>query len=141
MNSLSVNVRRALNLACVATLCLVSMTLCLVPIMFGPSSAAAQSAKNPAPAARESGDFFIIWSVDSAKNELLLKLPTEVTEVVRVNTKTRYLDGADKPIKLDDLRAGDTIYVLFSGSGQNRVAQRIRKGPMTVEELRRRYLK
>jgi hypothetical protein len=86
------------------------------------------------------GDFFIVSSVDSGKQQLLLKLPTEVTEVMRVNGDTRYLDESGKPIKLADLRAGDTVYVTSVRGAEGLVALRIRKGPMTPEELHRRYL-
>jgi len=112
---------------------------CLLAFTAGAISARAQTPAKPAADARDSGEFFIVWSVDSGKNQMLLKLPTEVTEVVRVDDKTRYFDAANKPINLNDLRAGDTIFITFSG-GKSRIAQRIRKGPMTVEELHRRYL-
>lgn len=87
-----------------------------------------------------SGDFFIISSVDLGRQQLLLKFPTEVTEVMRVNDDTRYFDERGKPIKLADLRAGDTVYVTSTRGGQGSVAVRVRKGPMTLEELHRRYL-
>jgi hypothetical protein len=83
-----------------------------------------------------SDEFFIISSVDLGKNQLLLKRPTEVTEVMRVNESTRYLDENGRPLKLSDLRAGDTVYISSKGA----VALQIHKGPMTLTELRRRYL-
>ena len=86
------------------------------------------------------GDFFIISSVDMAKKQLLLKFPTEVTEVMRVDDHTRFLDEGGKPIKLADLRAGDTVYVTSARGAQGLVAVRIRKGPMTLDELHRHYL-
>lgn len=85
-------------------------------------------------------EFFIISSVDPAKNQLLLKQPTEVTELVRVSDATTYLDKDGKPLKLADLRAGDTVYVTLNRAGAIPSASRVRKGPMTTEELRRRYL-
>ena len=86
-------------------------------------------------------EFFIISSVDLKKNEMVLKRPTEVTELVRVGDQSVYLDANGKPLRFQDLRAGDTVYVTFAGSPDGpAIARRIRKGPMTAEELRRRYL-
>ena len=86
-------------------------------------------------------DFFVISSVDVKKDQLVLKRPTEVTELVRVNDKTVMRDEEGKTIQLKDLRAGDTVYVAFAtGAKASRVAARIRVAPMTVEELHRRYV-
>ncbi len=87
-------------------------------------------------------EFFIVSSVDIKKKQMVLKRPTEVTELVLVNEKTVSLDEQGKPVPVKDLRAGDTVYVTTAPlAGGGRVALRIRKGPMTPEELRRRYLK
>lgn len=87
-------------------------------------------------------EFFIVSSVDIKKKQIVLKRPTEVTELVLVNEKTVSLDEQGKPVPVKDLRAGDTVYVTTAPlSGGGRVALRIRKGPMTPEELHRRYLK
>jgi hypothetical protein len=86
-------------------------------------------------------DFFIVSSVDIAKKQLLLKEPTEITEVLQVNEKTRYTDNNGKPMQFADLRAGDTVYIRSTTSSAGKVAVSIRKGPMTLEELLRRYLK
>lgn len=95
--------------------------------------------KSSAPAGNE--DFFVISSVDVKKDQLVLKRPTEVTELVRVNDKTVMRDEEGKTIELKNLRAGDTVYVAFAtGAEASRVAARIRKAPMTVEELHRRYV-
>ncbi len=92
------------------------------------------------PAAGE--EFFIISSVDAKKQQIVLKRPTEVTELIRVTDKTAYIDEDGKPLQLRDLRAGDTVYVTASTNpGGLPVALRIRKGIMTVDELHRRYLK
>ena len=104
-------------------------------LIFSPPRSAAKSG-----AATSSEDFFIISSVDRARQQLLLKFPTEVTEVMRVEGSTRYFDESGKPIKLADLRAGDTVYVKSVRGPGGLTAVRIRKGPMTLEELRRRYL-
>ena len=87
-----------------------------------------------------SGEFFIISSVDLNKKQILLKLPTEVTALMRVDADTRYFEEDGKAMKLTDLRAGDTAYITSKGSVGQTVAIRIRKGPMTLEILRQRYL-
>jgi hypothetical protein len=85
-------------------------------------------------------EFFIVASVDQAKSQLLLKHPTEVTTLLSVNEKTRLLDEKGNTIRLSDLRAGDTVWVVSSGSGPDATAVRIRKGSMTVADLHRYYL-
>ena len=85
-------------------------------------------------------EFFIVASIDQAKSQILLKHPTEVTTLLNVNNKTRILDDNGKPIHLSNLRTGDTVWVLSSGSGESVTAIQIRKGPMTVAELHRHYL-
>ncbi len=87
-------------------------------------------------------EFFIISSVDAKKQQILLKRPTEVTELIRVTDKTAYVDEDGKALQLKDLRAGDTVYVTATTSREGSpVALRIRKGIMTVDELHRRYLR
>jgi hypothetical protein len=97
---------------------------------------------DPDPAA-VGGEFFIVSSVNTEKKQLVLKRPTEVTVLVLVNEKTVYLDEQGKPLNFSELRAGDTVYVTATRSSEAGVlvATRIRKGPMTLEELRRRYLR
>jgi hypothetical protein len=102
--------------------------------------AAQQPAKKSAPDTATAGDFFIISSVDLAKKQLLLKRPTEVTEVMSVDDNTHYLDEHGKAIQLAALRAGDTIYIQSTRRAEGALALSIRLGPMTVEELHRRYL-
>ena len=86
------------------------------------------------------GDFFIVSSIDLTKKQILLKRPTEVTELMRVDGETRFFDEHAKAIRLTDLRAGDTVYITSKSNG-GPVAVSIRKGPMTLEVLRERYLK
>jgi hypothetical protein len=86
-------------------------------------------------------EFFMISSVDITKKQLLVKEPTEITQLLQVNDKTRYTDKSGKTMQFADLRAGDTVYVRSAGTSASRVAVSIRKGPMTVEELHRRYVK
>ena len=99
-----------------------------------------QEVKNAPVDANAMGDFFIISSVDLTKRQILLKLPTEVTQLIRVDARTQYLDAHGKAIKLTDLRAGDTVYIVSNRTGDQTIAITIRKGPMTVEVLRERYL-
>ncbi len=84
-------------------------------------------------------EFFIVASVDLMKSQLLLKRPSEVTMLMKVNEKTKYADDAGKPLTLSDLRAGDTVWVLSSNPADP-TASRIRKGQMTVADLHRYYL-
>ncbi len=87
-------------------------------------------------------EFFIVSSIDTKKQQVLLKRPTEVTELMLVTEKTAFQDEQGKPLRLSDFRAGDTVYVTsYSDSSGARVARRLRKGPMTVKGLKRSYLK
>jgi hypothetical protein len=85
-------------------------------------------------------EFFLIASIDQAKSQVLLKRPTEVTLLAKVTSKTQLLDEKGKPIKLSDLRAGDTVWAITSGGDQDTSIERLRKGPMTVPELHQYYL-
>lgn len=83
-------------------------------------------------------EFFIISSIEPVKQQLLVKRPTEVTQVLRVDAQTKYFDRAQKSIGLTDLHAGDTVFITLSPA--NGVALEVREGAMTVAELHRRYL-
>jgi hypothetical protein len=82
-------------------------------------------------------EFFIVSSVDTSHARVVLKRPTEVTVVVTVPATTPIRTEHGQPLHLGDLRSGDTIYAVVNSAG---VATSIRRGPMTMEELRRRYL-
>jgi hypothetical protein len=84
--------------------------------------------------------FYIISSVDPAKQEVLLKRPTEVTLLMKVSDSTQYLDDTGKALRLLDLRAGDTVWVAGSAGAGEPMATRIRKGQMTVTDLHAHYL-
>ena len=87
-------------------------------------------------------EFFIISSVDASKKQLVLKRPTEVTELMQVTDSTVCLDEQGKPLPFKELRAGDTVYVTCTrGRAGPPIATRIRRAPMTVGELHRRYLR
>jgi hypothetical protein len=100
------------------------------------ATAFAQGKKNPAGEA-----FFMISSVDVPKSQILLKRPTEVTLLMKVNDKTQIRDENGKSLHLSDLHAGDTVWVKSSDSIKDQpLAISIRKGPMTVQDLHRYYL-
>src|SRR5579864_4031203 len=81
-----------------------------------------QEVKNAPIDGNTAGDFFIISSVDLTKRQILLKLPTEVTQLIRVDNRTQYLDAHGKAIKLTDLRAGDTVYIVPNRTGDQTLA-------------------
>jgi hypothetical protein len=85
-------------------------------------------------------EFFMVASLDQSKSQLLLKLPKEVTLLAKVTPQTQLLDEKGKPIKLSDLRAGDTVWAVTTGTADNTTVTRLRKGPMTVAELHKYYL-
>jgi hypothetical protein len=85
-------------------------------------------------------EFFIVASVDQSKSQVLLKHPTEVTLLAKVDPSTQYTDDAGKPLKLSDFRAGDTVWVTLSGGTAGTGAMRVRKGEMTEADLHRYYL-
>jgi hypothetical protein len=92
-------------------------------------------------AAGDREEFFILSSVDPARGRMVLKRPTEVTVLMQVNGQTAYLDEQGKPLRLSDLRTGDTLFISFrQSSTEAPTALRVRLGPMTLQELRR-YLR
>ena len=101
--------------------------------------AVATALRAAAPAADE---FFIVSSVDSDKGTIVLKRPTETTLTIRVTDKTRCFGLKGEAIRFTDLRAGDTVFIASTtGASGAPAASTIRRGPMTVEELHRRYLR
>jgi hypothetical protein len=111
-----------------------------IALVLAAASAWAAAATKPAPVSTE--EFFIVSSVDAGKGLMVVKQPTEVTLTMGLTEKTRCRDEQGKPIRAADLRAGDTVFIASdrSASGQP-VAASIRRGPMTVSELHRRYLR
>ncbi len=115
------------------------MTPALIVIVFAALSVAAAARKQGK--ATGGGEFFIISSVDTNKKQLVLKRPTEVTELMAVTDSTVFVDERGKPLQFKELRAGDTVYVASSVRRDGPpVALLIRRAPMTLEELHRRYL-
>jgi hypothetical protein len=86
-------------------------------------------------------DFFIVSSVDLTQKRLVLKRPSEVTVLVRVTEKTSYRSEQNRAFQLGDLRAGDTVFIRLGTGTESDLAKSVRRGPMTVEELHRRYLR
>ncbi len=118
------------------------MALAALMLMTGWAWGAQKAKTTPRSAAASAGEqFFIVASIDLKACQVVLKLPTEVTELLRITPKTEILNEEGKPMTLKDLRAGDTVYVIQrkEDSGPP-VALRIRIGRMTVEELYKRYL-
>ncbi len=114
------------------------LLLCAALVNAGPALAQHQSTGKTSGAE----EFFLISSVDKEKSELLLKRPTEVTVLMKITERTKYEDEAGKALKLSDFRAGDTVWISYSRAANSDWSiSRIRKGPMTVELLRRLYLR
>jgi hypothetical protein len=84
--------------------------------------------------------FFIIGSVDQAQQQLLLKWPTEVTLLLKVTPNTKFVSEAGKPLHFSDFRAGDTVWVNYSGTGDDASAVSVRAGIMDVASLHKYYL-
>lgn len=84
--------------------------------------------------------FFIIGSVDQPQQQILLKWPTEVTLLLKVTPDTKFVSEAGKPLKLADFRAGDTIWVIYRGSGDTATAEHVRAGIMSVADLHKYFL-
>jgi len=85
-------------------------------------------------------EFFIVASVDLQKSQMLLKYPTEVTLLMRVDGTTKFVDDSGAPLKLSDFRAGDTVWVSSTDNKGDVTAVRVRKGRMDVADLHRYYL-
>ena len=105
------------------------------------TSGLAQSGKNSGKTDFAKGDFFIVTSIDLTRKQILLKRPTEVTELMLLDDGTRCFEENGNAIRLADIRAGDTVYITSRSNGGPLVAVTIRKGPMTLDVLHERYLK
>jgi hypothetical protein len=97
------------------------------------------TAANAAPQVND--EFFILSSIDIARSRLILKRPTEVTIAMSVTPTTIIRDERGAALRLANLRAGDTLYIVAtSGASGEPVAVTMRRGPMTLAELHRRYM-
>jgi hypothetical protein len=111
--------------------------LCAALLLIGVSA----NAQTAPPPGKFPDQFYVVSSVDRAHNALILLAPTEIAVVFQLTDKTQYFDANGKALKLTDFRAGDTIYVIsHSNSDGTLTLDHVRKGDMTVAELRRRYL-
>ena len=119
---------------------LISAVLAFISAAVLLSSAVAQTPKASQSPSSSVEEFFIVSAVDLTKSQLLLKRPTEVTVLMKTGESIRIVDENGKDLKLASLRAGDTVWVRSTASGSDRLAQSIRKGPMTPADLRRLYL-
>lgn len=98
-------------------------------------SASKQEAKNA------SGEqFFIVASIDRQNSQLLLKRPTEVTILVKVDPSTKYFADTGKATTLTSFRAGDTVWAKLSGNGPEPTVVQMREGEMTIADLHKYYL-
>jgi hypothetical protein len=84
--------------------------------------------------------YFIIGSVDQSQQQILLKAPTEITILLKVSPDTQFVSEAGKPLKLADFRAGDTVWVTYSGKGDDATAKHVRAGGMTQGDLHKYFL-
>jgi hypothetical protein len=97
------------------------------------------AANHVAPSA--SDEYFMVSSVDKAHNALIVLRPTQITATLIMNDKTQFADENGKPLKLSDFRTGDTIFAGFTTqAGGVLTATHVRKGMMTMAEMRKRYL-
>jgi len=103
-----------------------------VPVILSPTK---QIVKNAA-----GEQFFIISSVDIANSQVLLKRPTEVTVLAKVNANTKFLDQNGKPEKLTTFRAGDTVWARLSNDGPDPTIELMQDGEMTMADLHKYYL-
>jgi hypothetical protein len=99
------------------------------------------SAAVSAAATGDREEFFIVSSLDAARGRIVLKRPTEVTLLMQVTARTAYRDEQGNPLRLADLRTGDTAYITYRQETGAPTALLVRLGPMTVRELQRRYLR
>jgi hypothetical protein len=101
--------------------------------------AVAAETHSPVPPAE---DFFIVSSVNADKGTMVVKRPTETTLTILVTPQTRCRGEKGEVIRFTDLRAGDTVFITSEPDPSGHpAASSIRRGPMTLEELRRRYLR
>jgi len=106
----------------------------------GPAAVRATPSVVPGKKTPAGEQFFIVASIDLQKSQLLLKYPTEVTQLMKVDGSTKFVDESGQPLKLSDFRAGDTLWVTSRTSGEEITAVHVRKGRMDVTDLHRYYL-
>lgn len=116
----------------------ISVLVGVFSFFIAPLAVAAET-RSPAPPAEE---FFIVSSINADKGTMVVKRPTETTLTILVTPKTRCRGEKGEAIQFTDLRAGDTVFIASEPDPSGHpAASSIRRGPMTLEELRRRYLR
>lgn len=85
--------------------------------------------------------FFIVSEVNLQKHQLILELPTQITRVMSVDSKTTFTDEAGRHQPLNKIRAGDTVFVTYQQTPKGLLALSLRDGPMTVSLLHKLYVK
>ena len=85
-------------------------------------------------------EFFIVSSVDISRNRVVLKRPSEVSVLATITPATVIHGEHGEALHPSDLRSGDTVYAVVRTQPQGIVLVSVRRGPMTLDELRRRYL-
>ncbi len=80
-------------------------------------------------------EVFTITSIDSARQELVLKGLTESLQIAKVTNHTPYLDAEGNDLRFQDLQAGDTVYVILSRDvdGVPRILS-LHRGPVTAAD-------
>lgn len=85
-------------------------------------------------------EFFIVSEVNLRRHQVVMEEPTQVTMTMTVNNKTVFKNEQGRTLPIADMRAGDTVFVTYETNSKGVVtALTIREGPMTVQELHRRY--
>ena len=85
-------------------------------------------------------EFFIVSEVSLKKHEVVMEEPTQITITMNLTGKTAFTNQQGHALPIADMRAGDTVYVTYEQDSKGVVtALAIREGPMTRQELRRRY--
>jgi hypothetical protein len=84
--------------------------------------------------------YFIVGSVDQSQQQILLKWPTEVTLLLKITPATKFVAENGQVLHFSDFRAGDTVWVTYTGAGDSATATHVRAGGMTVQELHDYYL-
>lgn len=85
-------------------------------------------------------EFFIVSSIDLPRNRVVLKRPTEVSVLATLTPSTTIRGEKGEALHVSDLRSGDTVYAVVKTETGGIVLVSVRRGPMTLDELRRRYL-
>ncbi len=114
--------------------CFASFTLFAAAV-----AAPAWAATRKGPTRKIRDEFFIISEVHLKEHNLVLELPTQITMLMRVTSKTIFINGNGHRQPLNKIRAGDTVYINYLKAPRGPLALKIREGPMTVQILRKRY--